>query len=84
VGNIATQHFNLRKQMKAEIASDTRGMLRASHVQNNRIVDYDNQLLVYNIHILGLMPLHVLAFPYFDNHGKTITGCTRSAWHGAD
>jgi hypothetical protein len=30
------------------------------------------------------MPLRVLAFPCFDYHGKTITGCTRSAWHGAD
>jgi hypothetical protein len=84
VGNIATQHFNLREQMKAEIASDTRRMLRASHGQNNLIVDSYNQLFVYDIHILGLMPLRVLAFPCFDYHGKTVTGCTRSAWHGAD
>ena len=42
MGNIATQHFNLRKQMKAEIASDARRMLRASHGQNNLIVDYYN------------------------------------------
>ena len=84
MGNIATQHFNLREQMKAEIASDERRMLRATHGQNNLIVDYNNQLLVYNTHILGLIEVCVLAFPCFDYHGKTVTGCTRSAWHGTD
>jgi hypothetical protein len=84
VRNIATQDFNLREQMNAEIASDARRMLRASHGQNNLIIDYNNQLFVYNIYLLGLMPPRVLAFPCFDYHGKTITGCTRSAWHGAD
>jgi hypothetical protein len=46
VGNIATQHFNLREQMKAEIASDERGMLRASHGQNSLTSGYYNQLVV--------------------------------------
>jgi len=40
--------------MKAEIASDARRMLRASHGQNNRILDYHNQVVVYSIQILGL------------------------------
>jgi hypothetical protein len=84
MGNIATQNLNLREQMKAEIASDERRMLRATHGQNNLIVDYHNQLLAYNTHILGLIEACVLAFPCFDYHGTTITGCTRSAWHGAD
>ena len=84
VGNIATQNLNLREQMKAEITSDERGMLRATHGQNNLIVDYNNQLLVYNAHILGLIEVCVLALPCFDYHGTTVTGCTRSAWHGAD
>jgi hypothetical protein len=55
MGNIATQHFNLREEMKAEIASEERWMLRATHGQNNLIVDYNNQLLDYDIHILGLI-----------------------------
>jgi len=84
VGNIATQNLNLREQMKAEITSDERGMLRATHGQNNLIVDYNNQLLVYHAHILGLIEVCVLALPCFDYHGATVTGCTRSAWHGAD
>jgi hypothetical protein len=63
VGNIATQNLNLREQMKAEIASDERRMLRATHGQNNLIVDYNNQLYVYNTHILGLIEVCVLAFP---------------------
>jgi hypothetical protein len=84
VGNIATQHFNLREQLKAEIASDERRMLRATHGQNNLIVDYNNQLLDYDTHILGLIEVCVLAFPCFDYHGKTVTGCPRSAWHGTD
>jgi hypothetical protein len=63
MGNIATQHFNLREKLKAEIASDERGMLRATHGQNNLIVDYNNQLFVYNTHILGLIEVCVLAFP---------------------
>jgi hypothetical protein len=83
VGNIATQHLNLREQMKAEIASDARRMLRASHGQNNLIVDYNNQLLRYSIHLLGLAALRMLAFPWFDYYGKTVTGCPRTAWPGA-
>jgi hypothetical protein len=63
VGNIATQNLNLREQMKAEIASDERRMLRAMHGQNNLIVDYNNQLIAYNAHILGLIKVCVLAFP---------------------
>jgi hypothetical protein len=84
VKKIATQHFNLREQMKAEIASDAQRMLRATHGQNNLIVGYDNQLIIYGIHVLGLIVVCVLAFPCFDYHGKAVTGCTRSAWHGAD
>ena len=38
-------------------------MLRVTHGQNNLIVDYDNQLLVYSIHILGLIEVGVLTFP---------------------
>ena len=70
--------------MKAEIASDERRMLRATHGQNNLIIDYNNQLLEYNTHILGLIEVCVLALPCFDYHGTTVTGCTRSARHGAD
>ena len=84
MGNIATQNLNLREQMKAEITSDERRMLRATHGQNNLIIDYNNQLLDYNTHILGLIEVRVLAFPCFDYHGKTVTGCPRSAWHGTD
>jgi hypothetical protein len=84
MGNIAAQNLNLREQMKAKIASDERRMFRATHGQNNLIVDYNNQLVKYNTHILGLIGACVLAFPYFDYHGATVTGCTRSAWHGAD
>jgi hypothetical protein len=63
VGNIATQNLNLREQMKAEISSDERRMLRATHGQNNLIVVYNNQLFTYNTHILGLIEVCVLAFP---------------------
>jgi hypothetical protein len=83
VGNIATQHFNLREQMKAEIASHERKMLRASHGQNNRIIDDNNQLVVYDIQILGFMPVCMLAFLWFDDYRKTITGCPCTTWHGA-
>jgi hypothetical protein len=84
MGNIATQNLNLREQMKAEIASDERRMLRATRGQNNLIVDYNNQLLKYNTHILGLIEVCMLTFPCFDYHGTTITSCTRSAWYRAD
>jgi len=59
-------------------------MLKATHGQNSLIIDYNNQLLDYNTHILGLIAVSVLAFPCFDYHGTTVTGCTRSAWHGTD
>jgi hypothetical protein len=49
--------------MMAEIVSDERRMLRATHGQNSLIIDYNNQLLVYNTHILGLIEVCVLAFP---------------------
>jgi hypothetical protein len=69
--------------MKAEIASHERRMLRASHGQNNRIVDYYNQLIEYYVPLLGFMPVRMLAFLWFDDYRKTITCCPRTAWHGA-
>jgi FlaA1/EpsC-like NDP-sugar epimerase len=83
MGNVATQYFNLREQMKAEIASHERRMLRASHGQYNRIVDYNNQLVVYITRLLGVMSVRMLAFLWFDYYGKTITGRPRIAWLGA-
>jgi len=58
-------------------------MLGASHGQNNRILGFNNQVIVYGTRLFGFMPVRMLAFHWFDDHRKTITGCPRAAWHGA-
>lgn len=45
--------------------------------------DYNNHLLGYIIQLFGFKGLHMLRF-LLDHHWKAITGCPRTARHGAD